>query len=259
MKNIKLLLLFVASAVMTVSCDLGDEAPSYGDSRAIVGFAKTTQGAGIVTDGTNKRVNAVIEVIGGNLGLPAENDIAVTYDVDASSTATLGHEFDFALTERTLIIPAGTKSVVVPIDVHSGNVVVGQDKTIVLKVTAATSASAVVVGSNYSKLSIRLQGLCFSNLAGNYYIPYTSGNSPVVITKVGDGNYKSNRTPGWPTAPYEFYFTDICGQLTVTGWSNSNAISGTGTVQTNGDILIALTIDVTGYPNGQVWPIRKVN
>ena len=72
MKKILLLLLFVATAAVSVSCDLGDEAPYYGDSRAIVGFSRTSQSNGIVTDGTDKTVNMVIAVSYTHLTLPTK-------------------------------------------------------------------------------------------------------------------------------------------------------------------------------------------
>lgn len=259
MKKIKLLLLFVATAAVSVSCDLGDEAPYYGDSRAIVGFAKTSQSNGIVTDGTDKTVNMVVELIGGNQGLPADSDIAVTYDFDAtSSTATLGHEFDFASANHTAIIPAGSKSVVIPITVHSNNVVVNDDKTIVIKLTGASSSSATVVGSNYSKLTITLVGSCFSNLAGNYSVAYTSGTFPIVVTEVGVGSYKSNVTPGY--TQYDMFFSDLCDTLTITNWYGNDTypISGTGTVQPNGDLRWT-SVTITGIYSNRQYLFRKVN
>lgn len=254
MKKIKLLLLFVATAAVSVSCDLGDEAPYYGDSRAIVGFSRPSQSNGIVTDGTDKTVNVIVELIGGNQGLPTDSDVAVSYDFDAAaSTAQLGHEFDFATTNHTAIIPAGSKSVVIPITVHSSNVVVNDNKTIVLKITNSSSSSATVVGSNYSKTTITLVGSCFSNLSGNYRITYPNGQSlPVVVTEIGVGSYKSTVTPGF-TAAYDMFFTDLCDDLTITDWyANSQyPISGNGVVQSNGDLYWSSISVTTFFTNRQ--------
>lgn len=259
MKKIKLLLLFVATAAVSVSCDLGDEAPYYGDSRAIVGFSGSSQSNGIVTDGTDKTVNVVVELIGGNQSLPVDSDIAVTYDFDATaSTAQLGHEFDFASANHSVIIPAGSKSAIIPITVHSDNVIVNDDKTIVLKITGSSSASATVVGSNYSKTTITLVGSCFSNLAGNYTTTYTSGTFPVVITEVGVGAYRSSVTPGY--TQYEMFFSDLCDTLTITDWyANSQyPISGTGTVQPNGDLRWT-SVTISGIYANRQYLFAKVN
>ncbi|WP_177729903.1 hypothetical protein [Flavobacterium inviolabile] len=259
MKKIKLLFLLITATAATVSCDLGDEAPSYGDSRAIVGFPRTTQSASIVTDGTDKTINAAIELIGGNNGLPVDQDVAVTYEVDAASTATEGVQFNFPTANRTVIIPAGSKTVLVPITVHSGAIVVGSNKNIVLKITGASSASATVVGSNFSKVRITLVGQCFSNLAGNYVLNYTSGPQPVLITAVGIGEYKSNITPGF--TQYDMYFSDVCGTLRITDWTHNatNAISGVGQVQSNGDLRFTnvTIVGVAGYTNLS-WLVKKV-
>jgi|GEM_PF-1085205 len=260
MKKISLLLLFVASAVMTVSCDLGDEAPYYGDARTLIGFNATSQTNGIVTDGTDKNITVPVSVIGGNQGLTFDSDVTVTYELDAAATtATLGYEFDFPSASRTVTIPAGSVSTAyIPLIVHSNHVVVGDNKKIVLKITSMTTSGNAVLASNYSKTTVTLNGLCFSNLSGNYVLNYTSGPVNAIITELAPGEYKSNVAPGWAT--YEIFFTELCGNLTIVDWTfnASNPISGVGTVQPNGNLRFT-SITIEGVYENRAYTYTKVN
>jgi hypothetical protein len=111
-------------------------------------------------------------------------------------------------------------------------------------------------------MTVTLTGLCFSNLAGQYQIAYSNGTTAVfTITEASPGNYDSNTTPGWGTGVYAFSFSDVCGQLTTTGWDfqDSNPMTGTGVVLLpSGNLRFTLTIDgVAGYTN-RVYTLIKI-
>lgn len=253
MKKIKLLVLLAVGSLVSVSCSDDDVTPIGGGDTAIVGFPQTVVNSNVVTDGLVQPYMVPINVIGGNQALASESDISVTYEfVAAASTATEGVEFDITAASNTLVIPAGSLSTVIPLDIYSENIVVGDNKTLVFDITTVTSANNVVIGTNFQRVTITLIGLCFSDLAGQYYWNYTTGPAYFNVVQESPGVYNAGQFPFF-LAIYEFSFTDVCDQLTMTDWEfqSGNPLYGTSTPMPVGTVLpngnLAWTgINVTG-------------
>jgi len=238
MKKIKLFLVLSIGSLLSVSCLVDDDVDQLGGgSTVLVGYPQTALTSSFVTDGDDKPFDVPVGIIGGNQGLPIGADVTLTYSLNpTASTATEGVEFDFASATRSVTIPAGSFSGTIPLTIHSGDVVVGDNKTIVINLASTVSQDGVVLATNNQTVVVTLVGACFSDLAGNYTVNYTSGVFPVVITEIGTGQYKSSVTPGY--TQYDMYFSDVCGVLTLTDWyaNEDYPISGGGTVTPAGNL-----------------------
>ncbi|RZM22928.1 MAG: hypothetical protein EOO88_27840 [Pedobacter sp.] len=251
MKKVKVLLVLAVASLLSVSCLVDDEATELGGGdTTIVGFASASATPGFVTDGEEKQYSIAVNVIGGNEGLIPNSDITVSYEVDPSSTAVAGVNFDF-VGGQSVVIPAGATTVNIPIKVYSGSLdsdADAVDPVLVLKLSSVTSSQNVIVGSNYQIATITLNGLCFSNLAGTYYYNYTSGPAYFDIVELSPGAYQAAAFPFF-IAQYTFEFTDNCGVLTITGgFPFTNVIAGNGTVSEEGNLLWT-NLSVSGLTN----------
>jgi len=253
MKKIKLFLALTLGSLLSVSCVVDDNVEQIGGgSSVIVGFTSASLSPSFITDGEVKPYSIPVDVIGGNQSLPSSANVTVTWEFDASSTATEGVEFDFVNTASTVVIPAGSFSTVIPITVNTDAIVVGDDKTVVINLTSVVSDGDVVLATNKKQITVNLVGACFSDLAGQYYWNYTSGPAYFTISELSPGVYRATQFPFFTTI-YWFEFTDVCDNLTMTNWQfqASNPIYGTttalpvGMVQPNGNLLFT-GINVTG-------------
>lgn len=230
----KLILLFVLS-ISYVSCT-NDDVTTYDNSPYIVGFSKSTDVQSYVTTGDVVPLNVPINLIGGQQGLTMTGDTSISYELDASSTATAGLEFDFVNTTNSLVLPTGNTSVDLPLLINTGNLDTGSEnaKTIVLNIKSVSSLQPVVVGAQYKQITITLNGLCFSNAQGTYDVTVTRLDTGAVYSLPGDdvsvvspGTYLTSST-----GPYNnrglisagaqlasstpgFVFTEVCGAITM--------------------------------------------
>jgi len=253
MKKIKLFLVLSIGSLLSVSCLVDDDVDQLGggDSAAI-GFESASLSPNFVTDGQDYPYVIPVNVVGGNKGLPSNSEVTVSWEFASTSTATQGLEFEFDSPARTVVLPAGSFSTGIPITVLSENLVVGDDKTVVINLTSVVSNEGVVLATNHKTVVVNLVGACFSDLAGQYYWNYTSGPVVFTVTEISPGFYSGTQFPFF-LAAYSFRFTDVCDVLTMTTWQfqADNPLYGTnspmpvGTVLPNGDLRFT-GINVTG-------------
>lgn len=253
MKKIKLFLALTLGSLISFSCVVDDNVEQIGGgSSVVVGFTTATLSPSFITDGEVKPYSIPVDVIGGNQGLPSSANVTVTWEFDATSTATEGVEFDFISDASTVVIPAGSLSTIIPITVNTDALVVGDDKTVVINLTSVVSDNGVILATNRSKVTVNLVAACFSDLAGEYYWNYTTGPAYFTISELSPGVYEASQFPFF-TAIYWFEFSDVCDVLTMTTWQfqAANPLYGTttampiGAVQPNGNLLFT-GINVTG-------------
>lgn len=203
------LLLFVS--VSFTSCLEGD-AVDFGKTPVLVQFESTAINAIFLQDPVNPETftyNIPVIIIGGK-NLALNKDVKVTFELDASSTATEGNQFNFA-GEKTVTLPAGETSVGIPITVPAGNLDAFDPKTVVLKIT---STSEII--SEADKTTVTLQAACTLNL--DSFI----------------GTYTANKVG--VASPYN---------VTVTLGPVANTLMLTNLDERNGQTVIELSTDVT--------------
>lgn len=159
----KLLLLTVLSLGF-LSCN-DDEPQAFGPNQTIVGFAEDESTKPYLTDVPSASLNVPINLIGfANETLPGE--VVVSWSIDPSSTAVDGVEYTISGSQNTVISAQNTVGyadfVVYPTTFNSTD-----PKTIVINLNTVVSNNAII-GDQFKQIVVTLQGVCNSQLQGNY-------------------------------------------------------------------------------------------
>lgn len=155
----------ILSVFLMSSCDaiLDQDETDFGQGPILAQFAKPSETANFITDGSVATYNVPIAIVGGD-NQPINSPVEITISVDPSSTATAGVEFSLEKTSYTVM--PGDLSVDAEIKVNTDNLDPFDAKTLVLKID---SSSQGVSESN--KTNIVLQAVCeldMSGFVGNY-------------------------------------------------------------------------------------------
>jgi len=134
-------------------------------------FVRTTA---TQTDAYSVQVNLV--------GAPQATDITVNVAVAPESTAVPGVHFE--LPSNSVVIPAGTNIVNLPMTVLTGNIEPTETPNLILNIT---STSLGVVSANYSTVTVRIRVICPSALAGSYSALHE-------VVRIGDGSGGASQT-----------------------------------------------------------------
>jgi hypothetical protein len=256
----KKLIALLAFAIVGISCSEDSSLPDndFGNTPRVVGFLKTTQNVPYFTDQGVVREEFPFDVLGTSDGSLYDQDLTITYSVDASSTAVAGVEFDWVNAASQVVVPAGTSFGMLPLDINTGNFNPTAKTTLVLNMTAVDK-DGVVISSQNSQLKINFIG-CLSQLAGTYTVVVTRGDGVVrtytnETVDLADVNYFKTRTTGqWAAgtiAPDQGYnFTDICDDISVESQGlaqgyYSNTVKGLTTDGTDGEVTSSSSFKVT--------------
>lgn len=258
----KLLLLAVISLGL-FSCN-DDEPQAFGPNQTIIGFAKKKVSNSFLTDVPSASLNVPISLIGfANETLPGE--VVVNWSIDPSSTAVDGVEYTIS-GPQVVSIAAGSTTGTANFTVYPTTFDATAPKTIVINLTTVTSNNAIV-GEQYKQVIVTLQGVCNSQLQGNYsnstVIPVSSSVynfNDEVWTKddgtVSDytGNhvgrfYGTTQVAGTGSPQTQLavpvavlFFTDICDKIKLEQQLLANAYSN------------IVTQDATQFANSTVDP-----
>ncbi len=267
MKNFKYLIVVLLVSFSFTSCVLDDDVQTFTEGPNVLLFPSAeVTGFFLNDDAADYEYTVPLNITGGN-GFPLGQDITATFEVDASSTATQGVEFDLVDSSGSVIIEAGNTFTNIPIIVHSGALDPANPATVVLNVTGSSSSNVVASG-NRGQVTITLQATCSSNLGGTYQLSVMSSTGasnffPMeVITEIDEGTYLTTQTGTWNAgtligagAPIEgFIFNEVCGSIVIEQQNLagffSNLVEGTevlGSVDPlTGDITLEYTIGFSG-------------
>lgn len=236
-----------------VASDLNDAGPN------LVGFSDSSQSANALADGNTLEISVPV-LASGPTSMDISESITVSYEVDASSTAEAGVHYTLEGSSLTLS-PNDDLTANIPVTIITDGISPPLDEApvLVLNITEA-SGDNVVVSGRTGQVSITINYLCFSNLAGDYYISYSSGDQIHTVTEISDGYYSISSMFGWPTSGYTVYFTDVCGELTLLNdWQFSNEIGGTGIVDPDTGNLIWSGTFVQDVYEDSSWTMVKIN
>jgi hypothetical protein len=258
----KKIIVLLALAVVGISCSDDSNLPdgSFGDTPRVVGFLKTTQNVPFFEDEGVVLKEFPFDVLGTGDGAPYNEDVTLTYAVNPSSTAVAGLEYDWVNTSSTVTIPAGQSFGLLPLNINTGSFNATAKTSLVLDITAVDKEGFVISNQN-KQVTINFIG-CLSQLDGLYTVVVTRGDGATVTrpneTVSYQGvNYFRTTTSGTftvaqlaPPAPYAgFYFTDICGDISVEsqnlGGAYSNLLRGLSTTGEDGEVLNANQFKVT--------------
>lgn len=243
----KLFLFIVVSTLFLVGCS--DDDKSMGPNTTIVGFANSGFSKSYFNDVTNAELLVPVTLISYvNEQLPTQ-DITLNWEVVTSTSADAavpGVDFDLPSGgSGQVVIPAGQTSASIALNVYPDVFDPATPKKVTLLITSATNS---VVGKQYEKIEVTLQGICVSSLEGMYDLVVTitagsgtgtSYNLPdEAITKIDDAQYK-----GASIGPYNsrglissgaqingvgLIFDDTCGDISLFKDPDWNFFAETG-------------------------------
>ncbi len=286
MKNVFKFLFISLLALSFSSCDLGgDKALDFGSGAFLTQFTTADKLAFFNKDlGTVYTYDIPITLVGGN-GLALNSDTSIVYEVDPTSTAVLGTNFDFVIPGFKATIPAGKTFTSVQIKVYSATLNDQMPPKVILKMKSATSAGGqnVLVTGGIFKTTVTLQAQCSSDLAGNYSLvttrlgtgaTYPFAVEPVVATN-NAAEYLTNTTgpyfptPGTgsiPTAQIPpsnagFTFNDVCGRLKLKPNQTLASYYSNAVSQSDAEYATSVisTVNVGGVPKKVMTIYYSVN
>lgn len=229
--------IFLLSAVLTLvftSCDKGDEVGTFGANNTIVGFPDNFSKSFFTNVSTGELLVPTTLVSYVNETYPS--DVTINWSVDPSSTAVAGVDYDLP-TSTTVTIPSGSTTANIPFTVHPNVFDPSDPKKLVLRMNTVATGNALV-GEQFRLVTITLQGVCVSDIGGNYststlrvnngaiytfanevITPTAPGGSEYITTYVGP-YYCTGQAPGsantvnLPAGTVAGYvFTDICDTM----------------------------------------------
>ncbi|WP_339633649.1 hypothetical protein [Bizionia echini] len=274
MKTFRYILVLFAMSFAITSCVLDDDEQTFNEGPNVLLFPSSQVTGFFLNDNADDFTYTVPLSITGGDGNPLNAPTNANFELDASSTATEGVEFDFVDNSGSVVIPAGNTFTNVPIIVHSGELDPANPTTVVLNITGGSSSASnnIVASGNRGQVTIVLQATCSSDLGGTYALTVTSDSGgsnffPMeVITEIEEGTYLTTQTGTWDPgvlmasgAPIEgFIFKEVCGSIVIEEQNLagffSNIVRGTevlGTVNpTTGDITLEYTI---GFSNNTTF------
>lgn len=274
MKKIKLLLLTFISSLLVISCLVDDNVKDgqFSNSPYAVGF-RSANASYIYTDLDTEIAteSTSVDLIGGNNGIASNEDIIITFEVDASSTAIEGQQYTLTNNTGTIVIPKGQDFISFPFTINPNNLPANQPKTIKINLTGVTSPNGIIVDANRTITIVIAK--CASNLAGNYSLQVTRNNGAVydfpneVITQIGFNEYVTSTTANYTLpilqADYPdiqragFTFKDVCQTIQIDeqnladyftnlvyGNNIGDGTNGSVTLDTNGEV-VSITLEYT--------------
>ncbi|MDG5492480.1 hypothetical protein [Psychroserpens sp. SPM9] len=241
MKKIKCILLTILSMQLMISCSIDDDPQQLESDLAntpfVVGFNNSEASPAFVTDGAVNMYSENIVLFGGE-DFSSNPSITVSFEVDQSSTAVAGTDYDFVDSSQSITIPQNSEFGTLDINFYSGVIDVDNPKTLILNITSASNSQ---VADSFKTLTININGICFSDIGGMYSVTTTYGyhdflpaynpqTTDIEIEALGDGLYRVfDMSSGlYSSGPYadaygtgatsfDVEFTENCGDIS---WEN---------------------------------------
>ncbi len=254
-------ILLVAIAFASFSCNKDssnlDDA-NFINTPHVVGFSAKFETVAYFADEGQVSREFPVDVIGTGTGAPYNEDVTVTYSVDASSTAVEGQEYSFIDNSRQVVIPAGGSFGVLPLTINTGQLNPTMKTQLIINLTAVDK-NGFVIAEQQKQFKVIFVG-CQSQLAGVYTVVVTRNDGLVrtytneTIDLVSVNYFKTATTgtyaPGTIAPDQGYNFTDICGDITVAeqGLAQgyySNTVRGLTTDGTDGHVTDNNNFQVT--------------
>ncbi|MBR9914146.1 MAG: hypothetical protein GYB32_04865 [Algicola sp.] len=244
MKNFKIIILTILSAQLILSCSVDDEPQQletdFATTPYVVGFNNDSAAPSYVTDGSVNVFSENIILIGGQ-DFSNTPSFTVNFEVDPSSTAVAGTDYDFANSSQSITIPENRDFGTLDLNIYSENIDIDNPKVLVLNISSASNNA--VVASAFQTLTITINGICFSDIGGMYSVTTTYGyhdflptfsthTMDVELVDLGDGQYSLTDMSGglytvgpyvaaYGTGPTSFdvVITENCGDIS---WTDQN-------------------------------------
>jgi hypothetical protein len=166
-----------------------------------------------------------------NVGSDTTLDLTVTTSLDAANYTV----------PATVTIPANSNEGTISVTIIENNLDKINGETLSIELS---SPDGFFGGA--TELSILVNVFCPSQIAGSYAYSDGNGKAATIIAGSGVNNFILSGDNAFGTN-YAIRINDQCGAITVTGGDIEDnfglAVSGTGTVMANGDIVMTYTAE----------------
>lgn len=240
MKKIKIIFLLIFGIAIIPACLVEDGAPTddYKMGPNLAGFEDKSMNMGGIANGDSYVFELPMKVIGPT-SVDIAGDVTVTVSADPASTAIEG--VHYKLENKTLTLSNNNNLLgLLPITLLSEGIEAPLDVSPVLILNATDASGVENILANGKPLTITLNYLCNSVLAGKYNVVMKRDGGEAVeyidiITETGIGEYRTSEVGHWigglGVGTPGFTFLDVCGVLTVPGQGlvdyYSNHVEGT--------------------------------
>jgi hypothetical protein len=207
----------------------GCEEPAEPTGIAFITFEKDSDSF-IIDEGTT--LNAEFKIYTAtNVGSDTSLMLTVTSTLDAANYTV----------PATVTMPANTNEATVSISITENNLDKINGETLSISV-----ASPDGFYSGATTLDITVNVFCPSQIAGSYVYSDGNGKAATIVADSGVNNFIISGDNAFGT-DYAININDQCGIISVTGGEIQSgfglAVSGTGTVMANGDIVLIYTAE----------------
>lgn len=166
-----------------------------------------------------------------NVGSDTTLDLTVTGSLDAANYSV----------PASVTIPANTNEVTFSVSITENNLDKINGETMSINLSTPDGFY-----SGTTDLSIVVNVFCPSQIAGSYVYSDGNGKAATITAGTGVNNFIVSGDNAFGT-DYAIRINDQCGAITVTGGDIEDnfglAVSGTGTVMANGDIVMTYTAE----------------
>lgn len=166
-----------------------------------------------------------------NVGSDTTLDLTVTGSLDAANYSV----------PSSVTIPANTNEVTFSVSITENNLDKINGETMSINLSTPDGFFTGI-----TDLSIVVNVFCPSQIAGSYLYSDGNGKNATITTGTGVNNFIISGDNAFGT-DYAIRINDQCGAITVTGGDIEDnfglAVSGTGTVMDNGDIVMTYTAE----------------
>ncbi|TXE15916.1 hypothetical protein ES692_14950 [Psychroserpens burtonensis] len=242
MKKFKCILITILSAGLMISCSIDDNPQQLeadlGTTPYVVGFNNSEASPAFLTDGAVNMYSENIVLFGGD-DFSTNPSITVNFEIDPTSTAVAGTDFDFVNGSQSVTIAEDREFAALDINFYSENINIDNPKVLILNIASADNNA--VIGSQFQTLTITINGICFSDIGGLYNVTTTFGyhdflpdSNPLTIDieieALGDGLYRvfdmssglyssGLYADAYGTGPTSFdvIFSENCGDISWQG------------------------------------------
>lgn len=209
MKNINNKLKIALIALLTISvssCDeiLDDDLTDFGNGPDFVGFSQASVTAPFVVEDEPQtyQYNIPISLDGPNSEF-AEDEIVVTFEIDPSSTAEVGSNYEFSAGNTVTLNRENDYSANIPVTVLTEGVAPPTVESLILNITdiSNSGSSNVVINEKNQSTRVNLSYICPADLSGKYIITNSvcdvaSPFNEATIEADGDGGWLISRADG---------------------------------------------------------------
>ncbi|GGI58292.1 hypothetical protein [Winogradskyella haliclonae] len=265
MKKIKSISILILSLILALSCSDDDRQEienEFANLPFVVGFDRTSDSyVFLPADTTPINESVFVTLSSGPNGLYSDEDITVRYELDATTNAILGTEFQINNTSDSFTIPAGREVATTTLDytIFPENLPFDEQKSVMINLIS--EVEGVSAGEQFATVEILFER-CAPPLVGSFTAANTVNGSSngdgesVNIVALECDTYRADNLPNFNGVFSWDFVLNADDTITIIGTLGdfSNVVSGSGVLLPNGTIQIN-NMDVEAAASGMSFDL----